>query len=90
MVDLSRSSIKTGVSQPMHLIKIYGVPDGAELSAGAQVPAEGRPGDSSYKKSFWLLTEDSIAAPIAMTGLPENYAGTFNLTAQAVSSLIQG
>ncbi|NBV72170.1 MAG: hypothetical protein EBR60_09060, partial [Burkholderiaceae bacterium] len=89
MVDLSKSSIKAGVSQPMHLIKIYGVPDGVELSAGAEVPAEGTPGTSSYKKSFWLVTEDSITTPITMTGLPENYSGTINLTAQAVASLIQ-
>jgi hypothetical protein len=60
-----------------------------ELSAGAEVPAEGTPGNSSYKKSFWLVTEDSITTPITMTGLPENYSGTINLTAQAVASLIQ-
>ena len=70
-----------------HLFAVYGLdsstlPTGLTLSAGAEATADGQ--------TFWVLTEEQVASPIYIQGLPENFVGSIGLSVQAVASVIQG
>jgi calmodulin len=54
-VDLGKATL-LGSGSVTHLVKVYGVPDVAKLSAGAKVDAS-----STNPESFWVLTEEQIA-----------------------------
>ncbi len=82
-VDLGKATL-VGPGSVTHLIKVYGIPDDAKLSAGAKVEADGS------KPSFWVLTEEQAANPLAIIGLPTNYLTPIALQAQAVASAVVG
>ena len=84
MIYLNTATTSSTTDTPLHLIKIYGVPDGAELSVGAYVPASGS------ERAFWVVTEDSIKDPVKIVGLDEHFSGDITLSAQAVASLVKG
>jgi len=82
-VDLGKATL-LGSGSVTHLVKVYGIPESAKLSAGAKVEAEGS------NASFWVLTEEQAANPLAIIGLPTNYLTPIALKAQAVASAVVG
>jgi uncharacterized cupredoxin-like copper-binding protein len=82
-VDLGKATL-LGSGSVTHLVKVYGIPESAKLSAGAKVEAEGS------NASFWVLTEEQAANPLAIIGLPTNYLEPIALKAQAVASAVVG
>jgi hypothetical protein len=83
-VDLGKATL-LGSGTLTHLVKVYGIPDNAKLSTGAQVDVS-----STNPESFWVLTQEQIANPLAIIGLPTNYLAPIALKAQAVASAVVG
>ncbi|WP_146178989.1 hypothetical protein, partial [Limnohabitans sp. Jir61] len=83
-VNLKEAEASVSNATVTHLIKVYGVPDGASLSAGAKILSS-----DNVHTDFWLLTQDQIKGSISIR-FADNYvtAEPLNLTVQPVASLI--